>query len=493
MRVLIISFYNIDSWCRYIRDRLQVVEDVAVLSDIRGDGDISLPDRFYRHLRHSDCVAAAVAKFGRDGVDDIIARCRTLRDLNRTLAHRMIGAMALSVDSVYSEWQPTFILSPTIDRYVFDVMARVAESRGIRYLEMTTSLVPDHFLFMRRGCMIPLREPNKADFRQYQPILSNLEWAPSYVDQAYKFTAINYWKNILHFHFRGHLMNLLRWVTRDPLNVRYLEALPWRGHRAGFRDQQTLSSHDPEWLKGLKSTPEEKRVFLGLQVYPESSIDYWIRDRRLIEHDNALLTIVRVLAKAGYRIFIKDHPNQFGFRLYSQMQMLASENSTTLVPYNVPGALLISECKYTLTFTGTIGFQAAMAGKNPIVVDPYYAVDSSLFIKIPDFDAIQKLPNKMLEHLAPRDLGKTQFRLMQPLLASSVPGNYYSCIKFDPRKESDLNAIDPLIKSLNKYLPFLNTMNITGLSPGIPDPLLTQRELQSLKKITTTHPTHTKL
>ena len=41
-----------------------------------------------------------------------------------------------------------------MDRYVMDVMARIANARGIDFLEMTSSPIPDQVIFHRRGRLV---------------------------------------------------------------------------------------------------------------------------------------------------------------------------------------------------------------------------------------------------------------------------------------------------------------------------------------------------
>jgi len=454
MRLIIVSFHRSDNWCKYIKSRLTCAESVAVVSDVRGDGDINIASAFYQAFANrEECLKAASREFSAEEIIDITVRCRTLRDLSRDLAVRMIGAMVSAVNSLYESFRPTLILGPTIDRYVFDVMARIAERQSITFIEMTTSLVPRHVLLMRRGSMIPLRDPSTEEIENAVGTLGSLNWAPTYVDQAVVFSRSKFWKTVAYFHLRGHFMNLYRWLRGDPLNIHYLEALPWRSHRVRLKDYACTKIFDADWEQSLENTVAEKRVFLGLQVFPESSIDYWIQDTKLIRHESALPAMVEELAEAGYRIFIKDHPNQFGFRRTEQIECLKRKGSTVIVPSSVPAALLIARCMHTMTLTGTIGFQAALAGKKAIVTDPYYAVSEDDYIKIRSWDDINTLTTKMAQHQVEADLKVLQQRNVKPVVAASIPGDFYTCLGFDPTNQSCIRKIASLIESLNTYLP----------------------------------------
>ena len=68
----------------------------------------------------------------------------------------------------------------------------------------------------------------------------------------------------------------------------------------------------PIWGARLAEVPRERRVFLGLQLFPEASMDYWLKSPDMLAHDDVLVRYCEVLGAAGYRIFVKDHPLKFG-------------------------------------------------------------------------------------------------------------------------------------------------------------------------------------
>ena len=89
-RIAFFTIHRTTPWWTYLASRIDFA-DVTVLSDLRGEGDYSLVDDFYRVMRTDDPAAAAVARFGEEGCADIIQRCRSLRSLDRDLAMKMIG------------------------------------------------------------------------------------------------------------------------------------------------------------------------------------------------------------------------------------------------------------------------------------------------------------------------------------------------------------------------------------------------------------------
>ena len=158
-KVVFFAIHSTTQWWKYLASRLDFADGV-VLSDLRGEGDWILVDDFYRFMRKGDADAVAISRFGEDGCAEIIRRCRSLRSLDRNLALRMIGGMAQAIERAFDNLDPGLIVTFTIDRYVMDVMERVARARKIDFLEMTTSIIPDEVIFMRRGQLVRLREPS---------------------------------------------------------------------------------------------------------------------------------------------------------------------------------------------------------------------------------------------------------------------------------------------------------------------------------------------
>ena len=97
-----------------------------------------------------------------------------------------------------------------------------------------------------------------------------------------------------------------------------------------------------------------------------------------------------VLGAAGYHTYVKDHPLQFGFRQRELFERLSKLPFVTLVPYDVPANLLIGKCAISVTFTGTIGFQAALAGLCSVVTEPYYATEQH-YLHVRSFGEIENL------------------------------------------------------------------------------------------------------
>jgi hypothetical protein len=450
-RLVFFTIHSTTPWWKYLASRIDFA-DVTVLSDHRGDGDYSLVDDFNRFMGKDDAAAVAVARFGEDGCADIIRRCRVLRSLDRNLAMRMIGGMTQAIELAFDHLDPCLVLTFTIDRYVMDVMERIARRRGIDFLEMTMSILPGEVMLMRRGRPTRLREPTDAHVDAAVAILCDGNFAPTYVRNAKKFSTLQFWRVFGYHALRGAFFNVWRYLKRDPYNCHYLDALKRLKHKVRFADVGALRRLDPGWQRRLREVPREKRVFLGLQLFPEASMDYWLASPDMLAHDDVIVRYCEVLGKAGYRIFVKDHPLQFGFRQRDLFERLSKLPYVTLVPYDVPAVLLIDQCGVSVTFTGTIGFQAALAGLCSVVSDPYYATRQH-FLYVDNAGQIDGLVDRLAQWRPPHDLANARREIMRYYTSISVDGDYFGWRNFDPADEAACKAVAPLAKSLNATLP----------------------------------------
>lgn len=450
-RIVFFTIHSTTAWWKYLASQIDFA-DTVVLSDLRGDGDRSLVDDFNRFVRKDDATQAAISRFGEEGCADIILRCRVLRSIDRNLALRMIGGMAQAIECAFDELSPELVVTFTIDRYVMDVMERTARRRGIEFLEMTTSIIPDQVMFMRRGRPIWLREPATEEVETAVGQLCQEDFAPAYVRDAKRFSVGRFWRVFGYYAVRGAFFNAWRFLKRDRYNCHYLDALKGLKHKVSIRDVAVLRLLDPNWERRLSEQPRERRVFLGLQLFPEASMDYWLKSPDMLAHDDVVVRYCEVLGGAGYRIFVKDHPLQFGFRQRELFQRLAKLPYVTLVPYDVPANLLIAKCAVSVTFTGTIGFQAALAGLCSIATEPYYATEPH-FLHIRNSADIDSLVDKLEQWRFSDDLARIRFEIMHHLASISVEGDYFGWRKFDPGSAAARASAETLVRSLNAYLP----------------------------------------
>lgn len=464
--LMIFTMHNTTPWWSYLARHLDFIDSTVVLSDLRGDGDMSVVSDFYRFMRSGGAPAIALEQLGDAGCEDVILRCRTLRSLPRSLALKMIGGMWQALSKAVLTVRPNLILSFTIDRYVMDLLERIARRHGIVFLEMTASILSNRVMFLRRGELVQLREPEDYEVDEGVRELMAPDFAPTYVKGNDRFTQWHYWRIFWYYELRSAAFNFIRWVRMDPLNLHYLDAQKSLEHKVRFRDYTVLKRLDVNWESSLKLTPKDRRVFLGLQLFPEASLDYWLKDPSLLAYNAVIVELCELLSAARYHMFVKDHPLQFGFRQRKLIEQLFRMRCVTLVPYEISAAHLLSRCSVSVTLTGTTGFQAAMAGLTSVVCAPYYSTPSH-FVHFGSYADIQTLPERIARFTPPEPLDATRRTLARRLLSSNVVGDYFSFRGFNPKHTEHRARVEPLLKSLNAYLSgFLREFQDSMPAPG---------------------------
>lgn len=451
--VMFFSYRNTDPWWQHLAENLNFTTSTCVVSDMRGDGTINIVDDFYSNIRNSNCdlhshLTEAVC-------NDIIRRCRVLRNLKKSQALAMIEAMWKTINDLITQQKPRLVMSFSIDRYTLDILDRVLQLHNIKFLAMTASIVPDQVMFMDRGKLIPVRKPETPEIERARKQIVNDTYTPAYVSNQKKYSYTRFWRTFLVYKLRGTYFQLTRFLKRDPLNLHYLDALNYLDHKPRWRDYTVLNLMNQNWESRLLTTPRDKRVFIGLQLLPEASLDYWLDDVSLLNNEEAILHICQVLGQAGFTVFVKDHPLQFGFRKRELIQKLTSIASVVIVPYSEPATRFIKECPITVTMTGTIGFQSAVAGACSVVSGAYYS-DEKHFIHFKHFDDIAALPEKitLFQKNNPGMIEEKSIDgLLENILAASAPGDLFSFKRFDKNNAQDVERTQVLIKSLNEYLP----------------------------------------
>lgn len=439
--VLLFGIHNTVEWWRHIGDHIGWGQ-VCVVTDLRGEGDISVVDAFYANLRR--CRRRpdpGFALLSAEQKADVVARCRTLRWLDPELAHSMIESMARALDGVLDTVAPRVIISFPIDRYVKHILKLLAEARGIAYLELTASVLPSMSMLLQGGHLVKSNDPVDEDaLERYIAELASPSFLPTYVPRKSRYTRMRFVRTLGYFRARAAALKLISFWQRDTLNLHYLDAQPGLGHKCRWRDIRIVSLCERDWRNKVGGFPRGRRVLFGLQLFPEASIDYWIQNVELIDHENLVVQAARSFSEAGFLVVVKDHPLQFGFRQTELIDRLRQLPNTVIVPYEVSANDLVPLVDVNFTFTGTLGLQAALLGLQSVVTDCYYSNEEDFTV----FRAaceIETLPQRICEpdrSMMPLEL--RQRRIVKHLLQGSFVGDFFSFKGFKSDAEAAVRA-----------------------------------------------------
>lgn len=449
--VLIYAINRTDAWWKHVGDNLGFSRNVVV-TDIRGTGDCDVIDDFYaefdRQSRASRPLVLDTAE-----LDDVIARCRLLRWLPRAQAAAMVRGMEFAFGRVLDSVKPAIVVSFPIDRYVSDVLERLAGKRGMPYVELTASLISGMAMLMYRGQLVKTGyRPSEDELDARVKEIANPSFTPSYVQNSVRYTATRWLRTFAYFRIRGHGFKLISWLKRDPLNLHYLDAQAFLGHKPRLSDLRVLKMVDWQWRDRLADFPPERRVFFGLQLFPEASIDYWLANRDLIDYENLMVDAAQAFSRAGWLVLVKDHPSQFGFRQSELIERLRALPNVVFVPYDVSGNEVMSLVKCNFTLTGTLGLQAALLGLTSLVAPTYYTTPDD-FVLIRERADAHTLPDRVALTAPATDVAKRQRRVLGQLMEGSFVGDFFSFRGF--RRESPAPSVAALASELGRCLAFV--------------------------------------
>lgn len=434
--VLIYAIFRTEAWWTHV-GRHMGMDRVTVMTDKRGRGDRWVTDDFYAAYKKfkasSDTSSSLVTQAE---VEDAIARCRVLRCMSKAKVVAMVLAMAEAMDKALAELAPDAIVSLPIDNYVTDMLERMARARGIPYFELTASALPGMSMLLYRGQLVTSqRPPDPEAVAARVAEIADPEFAPLYVQNAKIFTRAKFHRIQTYFRIRGAFFQLYAWATRDPFNLRCLDAQPWLAHKAKASDVRILSMVETDWHEKLEAFPKDRRVLFGLQVFPEAAIDYWLDDLDLIRQEEVMIDLARRLSQSGFQIVVKDHPLQFGFRQTAFLETMKTIPNVVLVPYEVSGNAMLAKCGVSVTATGTLGLQAALLGNASVTGQAYYVMEDD-FLVLKERDDVATVPDRLLNMTAPTSLADRQVRIISRLLRGSFDGPFMSLFGFKSSEPS---------------------------------------------------------
>jgi len=453
---MIFTRRNTTNRWRYIAERLEFSGETKIVGLLDDGCDINAMPTFYAHYRSQNHHNWLLDSIGEAACQEIIQRCRLLRNLDREVALRFISSMWRTLEQTIEQLKPEIVLSFMVDFYPVDILQRLLERRQIPFFGLSGGILKDQTIVSVLGEYNFLHKPTSEELEQAFIEITAPTFAPSVVVSK-KYNLSRFVTTKLTWHARHLLLNALRIFQRDPLNPEYLTT-PKSGddYYIRWRDWQVIQYMDHQWEEKLTSVPFDKRVFVGLQYYPEATTDYWVKDVRLANCIQAMTEIARVLTNHGFTIFLKDHPVMFGLRRKEMYQSLSHLSHVVFVPYEVKSQELIDRCKTTFTWTGTIGIQVALAGRCPVVTTTYYRTNED-FICLNTWEDIVSLPERIDQFQLPRDLDPVKQRVLYQVCSAHIPGSM-DWTGFDPNK-SNLAGTHAIIGSLNHYVPQFLTLH----------------------------------
>ena len=443
-KILIYSRRGIELWSSTLCDYLTKNGfSVYTFSELRNISDITLADNFYKYYSSN----TEKSKFSAIEIIEIVKRCRLLRSLPIVNAKIYINSMSLALDYLIDNHNPNFIIGLRVDSYVLDLLERKCQLLGIKYVGIWKSAFIKNYSFITsRG------ELNFLGFQDNKVLnkakILDKTFKATSISNNYEFSIYQNLKIKIYYIFRSYFHFFYRYAISDKLGYRYLtNGIHVPEYRLNLFELNYNKFIKNDWNSYLNNNLITKNIFIALQVNPESTIDYYVKDLGLIEYEKVIIKILNNFSKSDYRIFIKDHPNMFGRRNFSFLNKISSYDNVRFLPYHIDSTYLLDRVFITFTWSGTVSVQAALNNKISIVVNPPYFVEN-LFLQIHSIQDIDNIINKINNFKFPSNLESRQDELITLINSSLLKGE----LNFRNIDKNLYQSILELIIKLNSHL-----------------------------------------
>ena len=331
------------------------------LTDGASKGTNDTREAFYRFLRSG----APAPLLNAEQNDDCIRRCRLLRNLDRTDAERRLHAMAAAIQEWLDRLNPEAVIGHMVDEYVTHLLSLLAQRRGIPYVGYAHSFFPGRIQLTSyaNGDAFNIRVPSSQEvdetiatvmtpfFRQDYGQRQNYSFA------RHVFGVGRYYVKRIVFLAKGYL-------ERDPLQLHYA-ITPYLAERRRLRDYPSADCFSRDWKSELTARRKQSpspTIYVPLAYFPESTIDYWIQDKSILDYEDKTAEIVAEISRTCV-VVIKEHPHMLGTRNPAFYKRLSSNPNVIMAAPLEYSAEIMTNSDAVVLGAGSGGVEAALQEK----------------------------------------------------------------------------------------------------------------------------------
>lgn len=350
------------------RKNLEVVADEFAfdfLTDGKCKGTRDTRAIFYAALKTDE----KSSELTEHDLEEVTARCRLLRNIDQAQARRLAHAMAITLASELTESAPHAVLSHWVDEYVTHLLSLLAAKRGIMYLGYAYSYFPGKAQLIQYayGKAFIVRKPDAAEVDAVYEAVSQRAYRQNYLQPA-KYTRAQHVKYMLRYRIKRLIFWAKGRLESDPWHLHYA-ITPFIVDRRRLSDYPSKSDFVKNWQDRLSAEKERRPgvsvVYFPLAYFPESAIDYWVQDRRILGYEALMLEAIKHLSQHMI-VVVKEHLHMLGARnprFYEALNALPDVISVHPSEYSND---VLAASDAVLLGGGSVGLEASLREK-PIV------------------------------------------------------------------------------------------------------------------------------
>lgn len=364
MRVLIYTRPKSEGFFRDIAMGVFDKPEIITFSDYNYIADIWAGKYIYDEKYDADNADFETEK------DDILPRCRTLRNMDSKLAYTLARRYWNGMEEFFSDRKIDYMLTMPVDCYSLDIICRIAQRHGVNIISFVGSAIGGYAWFTLRGEIhkARLHVPEEETRGVVEKMMETRYLSPSEL----KNVKSNHF-SIYKYHIRRTLIErlyypLLKIRDRDPWNYHYnIYEVKYSPFRSRFdKNMDSLFRH----IEDLNINPKAT-VYYPLHLIPEASTDYWC-PLNTVDYDQYIIDMV-TNSDPGIALIIKEHPAMYGRRKLSFYNKLNEFSNVILLHPMDRSNDLLQIVENVVVDNGTVGVEALMRGKRVLVLcDNYY-------------------------------------------------------------------------------------------------------------------------
>jgi len=398
LKVLVYTRPRTSAFFQSLCESTKIFTDVKYFSDApRAPKDhIQLMQRYY-HFKRRIVDGHHVDWSLWDSLDfaDIHSRCRYLRQLSPAEAGLRIKAMSSTIHALISEYDPDYILGLVMDSYPQDIAHRLMKQRGGAYIGLLNNMLNGYSRITTYGELLTQREVSQDEIDRALQQLSDAAYVPSMQRDFMWSThpARMFFTKYLKEKAKSVYYWTWRNIMRDPDNF-YANTVGHEScmscHKIDQLFYRRFEDKDYQVQIATAKASGKTIVYLPLQFYPECSLDYWIAAPQMRNFYDVMDRIC-ALKPDDYLIVVKEHPSASGLRKSRFYRKLKKAPHILIAPFDELSNNVIEQADVVLTWTGSVGIEAAVREKPLISFGGVYFDPGKRFPTLETFDDVMNL------------------------------------------------------------------------------------------------------
>jgi len=429
MKLLVYTRPRIRDFYHAFGQELVGSENCTFMSDHKGLEKVSIMDHFYDAFNKEVSAKKDNPHLSFEDYHSIHKRCRYLRQLNEEEATKCINAMWLAADRIINENNPDVIFGQVMDSYVTDIFDRVGRQYNKEYTGFLNNMINGYSRLTSRGELRKYRTVTDEEVLSAWSSLREKTYMPRMQrDFMWNISPFSmFFTKYLKERLKVAYYAVAKVIKNDPNNFYYNTVASQSCMSCQGLSYITPGKYaDKAWQDKVSSAKNRgsKIIYFPLQFYPECSIDYW---GTALEMTDFYTVTERLLDAASEQsmIMVKEHPSSMGLRNPAFYEMISKKKNVVLVPFTVFSNDVFDYSDVVITWTGSVGFEAAVRGI-PLITfgHGYYDKDQSFYRinSLIELDSLTQIVENVLADKKYRFDESGQQSLVQNMLMGLMPG-----------------------------------------------------------------------